>query len=161
MLLAGSFTRHLLLCKPPGSVTLRHCHLQRTSCTSLTLEFESARRATSQQSGEGKISGGQMVASPAPMPFLIGVAGGTASGKTSVCRKIMAQLNKDVPVSCEQQMHPNSMPRLPISVCASCWCTSRPSHGTAAGPSCAESKQQHCRKSKVSSTYHKIASTVT
>ena len=36
---------------------------------------------------------------PGPTPFLIGVAGGTASGKTSVCRKIMAQLNKDVPVS--------------------------------------------------------------
>ena len=31
-------------------------------------------------------------------PFIIGVAGGTASGKTSVCRKIMQQLRKDVPV---------------------------------------------------------------
>ncbi|DBA99424.1 TPA: UMP-CMP kinase [Trebouxia sp. C0006] len=30
-------------------------------------------------------------------PFIIGVAGGTASGKTSVCRKIMKQLRKDVP----------------------------------------------------------------
>ncbi|KAL0020697.1 hypothetical protein WJX77_001778 [Trebouxia sp. C0004] len=30
-------------------------------------------------------------------PFIIGVAGGTASGKTSVCRKIMQQLRKDVP----------------------------------------------------------------
>lgn len=35
----------------------------------------------------------------APAPFIVGVAGGTASGKTSVCRKIMEQLRKDVPVS--------------------------------------------------------------
>ena len=32
-------------------------------------------------------------------PFIIGVAGGTASGKTSVCRKIMKQLRTDVPVN--------------------------------------------------------------
>ena len=29
-----------------------------------------------------------------PSPFLIGVAGGTASGKTSVCQKIMEQLGQ-------------------------------------------------------------------
>lgn len=29
-----------------------------------------------------------------PSPFLIGVAGGTASGKTSVCKKIMEQLGQ-------------------------------------------------------------------
>jgi len=51
----------------------------------------------SQASTEVAISGNQDVASLAP--FIIGVAGGTASGKTSVCRKIMEQLRKDVPVS--------------------------------------------------------------
>ena len=39
----------------------------------------------------------------APAPFIVGVAGGTASGKTSVCRKIMEQLRKDVPV---RLLHP-------------------------------------------------------
>lgn len=34
-------------------------------------------------------------ASNSNSPFLIGVAGGTASGKTSVCKKIMEQLEKE------------------------------------------------------------------
>ncbi len=49
-----------------------------------------------QASTEVTISGSQDGARLAP--FIIGVAGGTASGKTSVCRKIMKQLRKDVPV---------------------------------------------------------------
>lgn len=32
---------------------------------------------------------------PPKVPFLIGVAGGTASGKSTVCRKIMNKLGKD------------------------------------------------------------------
>lgn len=51
-----------------------------------------------QASTEVAISGAQAGAG-APAPFIVGVAGGTASGKTSVCRKIMEQLRKDVPVS--------------------------------------------------------------
>ncbi|KAL3153901.1 hypothetical protein ABBQ32_013466 [Trebouxia sp. C0010 RCD-2024] len=51
-----------------------------------------------QTSTEVAISGHQNDALASPScPFIIGVAGGTASGKTSVCRKIMEQLRKDVP----------------------------------------------------------------
>lgn len=53
-----------------------------------------------QASTEVAISGHQNDApASSSCPFIIGVAGGTASGKTSVCRKIMEQLRKDVPVS--------------------------------------------------------------
>lgn len=51
-----------------------------------------------QASTEVAISGDH-AGTGAPAPFIVGVAGGTASGKTSVCRKIMEQLRKDVPVS--------------------------------------------------------------
>lgn len=51
-----------------------------------------------QASTEVAISGEQ-AGLGGPAPFIVGVAGGTASGKTSVCRKIMEQLRKDVPVS--------------------------------------------------------------
>lgn len=36
-------------------------------------------------------------------PFLIGVAGGTASGKTSVCRKIMSRVGQEGQVVCIHQ----------------------------------------------------------
>lgn len=52
-----------------------------------------------QASTEVAVSGDHGAGVGGPAPFIVGVAGGTASGKTSVCRKIMEQLRKDVPVS--------------------------------------------------------------
>lgn len=36
----------------------------------------------------------KMIGSETKSPFLIGVAGGTASGKSSVCKRIMQQLGQ-------------------------------------------------------------------
>lgn len=64
------------------------------------MAIAAARFMKRQTSTEVAISGHQNDALASPScPFIIGVAGGTASGKTSVCRKIMEQLRKDVPVS--------------------------------------------------------------
>ena len=51
------------------------------------------QRSLTEVSVSGRLDGASLA------PFIIGVAGGTASGKTSVCRRIMEQLRKDVPAS--------------------------------------------------------------
>ena len=87
---------------------LHHCCYLRASVRALNTPNRLASTVASRQdigappmdrqaSTEVSISGNQP--GPSLAPFLIGVAGGTASGKTSVCRKIMKQLRKDVPVS--------------------------------------------------------------
>lgn len=45
--------------------------------------------------GGGVGGGGQQSGQKSKTPFLIGVAGGTASGKSTVCRKIMEKLGQD------------------------------------------------------------------
>ena len=62
----------------------RLCH---TRC-----EMSSSSSTVSHPSGDSGI--GPLIHQP-KVPFLIGVAGGTASGKSTVCRKIMDKLGKD------------------------------------------------------------------
>ena len=158
MLLVSSCTRHLI-----HSTPARHYRLQPLICQSVGLQTKPEHLAVHPASDGPKVGGGwtDRMASdaPAPTPFLIGVAGGTASGKTSVCRKIMAQLNKDVPVSCHYRLSAIVVFHKPRQAAGTPQADQ--AHGAVAGPPCAESEQQHCRRNKVSSIYHKTAFTAT
>ena len=104
-----------------------------------------------QAATEVSISGNQDRASLAP--FIIGVAGGTASGKTSVCRKIMKQLRKDVPVSAARSGSFRQLRALgaapPVLPCDAysrvANSIDRPTMQVKHAP---ESEKQHCRRKK-------------